>query len=368
MTSISIRSSRRNFGRALLTLTLAITVLTTCPSHSLAVRPQPQRDPDITFLVTNNSGNSIEQLDYLGNDVGTFAQNILPGNIILNVPYGIATDAAGNVFVSNFGSKTIKRFSPGGGVTTLADAQTVIPGSAGFNPIGMVFDSAGNLYVADAVLNQPGQILKFTSDGAGGFTPSVFFATNPLILAQPFGLAFDHSGNLYVSNSDTNSNSIARITPAGVGSIFAKNDILAKPTGLAFDSADNLYVASFNNDLIEAIDPGGNLSTYAQDDVNAPTFLNGPIGLAMDQFDNLYAVNHNSASITEFTSVGMFGFASDPGDGSVLSGPAFVSIASTSSLTAVPEPASAMLAGGAVLMVAVYCLRRKKAMRGKTAC
>src|SRR5205823_4542364 len=115
MPRTAIRFSGRILGRALLFLALTLIVFSSSSRTALAARPQPQRDPDITFLVTNNSGNSIEQIDSSGNDIGTFAQNTLPGNIILNVPYGIVTDSAGNVFVSNFGSKTIKRFAAGGG-------------------------------------------------------------------------------------------------------------------------------------------------------------------------------------------------------------------------------------------------------------
>jgi DNA-binding beta-propeller fold protein YncE len=81
--------------------------------------------------------------------------------------------------------------------------------SAGLsNPQGMAFDSAGNLYVANADANT---IERFTPGGA-----STVFATG---LSHPIGLAFDTAGNLYVVNGFNNT--IERFTSGGVGSLFA---------------------------------------------------------------------------------------------------------------------------------------------------
>ena len=73
-----------------------------------------------------------------------------------NRPKGIAVDAAGNVLVVDLAGHTVRRITPAGVVTTLAG----LAGAAGFvdgtgsaarfrNPVGASLDAAGNLYVAD---------------------------------------------------------------------------------------------------------------------------------------------------------------------------------------------------------------------------
>ncbi len=78
-----------------------------------------------------------------------------------NGPDGVALDSAGNLYVSDYYNDTIRKVTPVGTnwvVTTLAG----LAGSAGsangtnsaarFNgPQGVAVDSAGNLYVADAL-------------------------------------------------------------------------------------------------------------------------------------------------------------------------------------------------------------------------
>ena len=117
-----------------------------------------------------------------------------------------------NLFVSNRTgdfSANIYEFTPGGTRSTFA---------SGLNePFGLAFDSAGNLFVADF-----GKIYEFTPGG----TRSTFASG----LDAPYGLAFDSAGNLY--EADAWSGNIYEFTPGGTRSTFASG--LASPGFLAF--------------------------------------------------------------------------------------------------------------------------------------
>jgi sugar lactone lactonase YvrE len=93
------------------------------------------------------------------------------------VPAGIAVDRAGNVYVCDYGNRTIRKITPNGIVSTLAgrllsSAPTLsdrgprsIDGVGSraefYSPLAITVDDAGNLYVADAMT-----IRKVTPGGA----------------------------------------------------------------------------------------------------------------------------------------------------------------------------------------------------------
>ena len=82
---------------------------------------------------------------------------------------------------------------------------------SGFSVNYLAFDGAGNLYTDDVTGHR---ILAITPGGSVST-----FATLPSD-ADPYDLAFDRLGNLYVTNARS-SGSIFQITPSGVVSTFA---------------------------------------------------------------------------------------------------------------------------------------------------
>jgi DNA-binding beta-propeller fold protein YncE len=103
--------------------------------------------------------------------------------------------------------------------------------------------------------------------GPDSFDPGVY----------PVGLAFDSSGNLFVSTEcfcDSGSDTILKFTPTGVESTFATG--LTFPRGLAFDGSGNLFVAEANaipdGDILK-FPPGGGTPTVFASGFGRPEFL-----------------------------------------------------------------------------------------------
>ena len=188
-----------------------------------------------------------------------------------STPLGLAFDTAGNLYAAVSGDKILK-FTPEGAQSVFADTLLV-------TPAGLAVDGAGNLYVAN---NGNHTIAKFTSAGVG----SIFAASG---LTGPTGLAFDGAGNLYVANGNSR---IMKFTPEGVGSFFAETGLY--PTGLAFDRAGNLYAALAGGYSIQKFTPEGVSSVFASSGLNATW------GLAFDSAGNLYAANSGDNTIQKF--------------------------------------------------------------------
>jgi hypothetical protein len=183
-----------------------------------------------------------------------------------------------SLYVGIGGLNTVEAFTPSG-------TGSLVASNGLSDPFGVAFDNNGNLYVSSFTGTT---IEKFTPAGVG----SVFASG----LSNPSGLAFDNAGNLYVANFGNNT--IDKFTPAGVGSVFATTG-LDGPTGLAFDSAGNLYAANWNNNTLEKFTTSGSGSLFAS------SGLINPSGLAFDNAGNLYVANFGSTTIEEFTPGGV---------------------------------------------------------------
>jgi sugar lactone lactonase YvrE len=171
----------------------------------------------------------------------------------LNYPFGLACDNGGNVFESDAGSGAINKFAPDGTRSIFATGLNL--------PQGVALDSADNLFVADWGI---GTIYKFAPDG----TRSTFYTG----LNVPYGLAFDSAGNLFVAENagDILNGAIYKFAPDGTRSTFAIQ--LTDPLGLAFDSAGGLFEADYGSNTIYKFAPDGTQSTFATG-LSHPTFL-----------------------------------------------------------------------------------------------
>lgn len=132
-----------------------------------------------------------------------------------------------------------------GKVTAIGTTGNAEPFAKGFDDPKGLAASKNALYVADKV-----RIWKIDMQGqASVFVKADAFPQPPLFLND---LAFDSSGNLYVSDSGDiekgGKGAIYRITPAGKVSLVAseaRNPSIKSPNGLLFESSGTLLIVDF---------------------------------------------------------------------------------------------------------------------------
>jgi len=188
----------------------------------------------------------------------------------LNGPNGVAVDAAGNLYIADWGNKRVRRVTPGGIITTVAGGGSADPGDGGLataaslkSPSGVAVDAAGNLYIADGgayrirKVTPEGTITTVAGNGQQGYSGDGGPAT-AASLKSTSDVAADAAGNLYIA--DTLNNRIRRVTPGGTITTVAGGGAwssslgdggpataawLRSPSGVAVDAAGNLYIAEY---------------------------------------------------------------------------------------------------------------------------
>ena len=234
-----------------------------------------------------------------------------------NFPYGVGVDASGNLYVADYGNDRIRKITPEGLVSTLAGSTEGFRDgtSAQFNgPAGVAVDAAGNLYVADYGNHR---IRKITPEGlvstlAGGTQGFRDGSGTSAQFDGPTGVALDAEGNLYVA--DYFNDRIRKISPEGLVSTLAGSTeglrdgsgISAQfngPTGVAVDAEDNVYVADEYNHRIRKITPEGLVSTLAgstegfRDGLGRSAQFDKPSGVAVDAAGNVYVADTDNHQI-----------------------------------------------------------------------
>ena len=155
------------------------------------------------------------------------------------------------------------------------------------DPWGIAVDAAGTLYVADAGDNN--RLLYRWLDGrfhvlAGGIEGFADGRGAGARFNTPSGIALDRHGNLYVA--DTGNHAIRKVTPQGEVSTVAGDGTpgyrdgtgaqarFNGPMGVAVGDDGRIYVADTWNDRIRVIAPDGRVSTLAGGE--GPGWVDGP--------------------------------------------------------------------------------------------
>jgi uncharacterized repeat protein (TIGR01451 family) len=208
----------------------------------------------------------------------------------------------GNLFIADAGNNSIRKVTPDGTITTVAQS--------GF-PQGVAVDTAGNVFVADysnfriRKVDLNGVITTVAGNGPG-FVGDGGLATAAR-LNYPTGVAVDGTGNLLIG--DTYHGRIRRVGVDGKIDTIAGNGehSLAYPTGVAVDSSGNLFIIDTCSDSVLKVSPGGVISTLGSAGqwyfCDFEGFL--PVSPALDQEGTLFVPSVKDHKIQKITSSGI---------------------------------------------------------------
>jgi sugar lactone lactonase YvrE len=182
----------------------------------------------------------------------------------LSRPASLVFDRNGNLWIANLGNDTIVMLtpyqlsqsgSPTPGLVISANTSQFDPSLHGVS--SLAFDKDGNLWALNGAA--PENVVRFSPDQLmRSGTPAAAFSLTPGLSAAA-DIAFDAAGNLWIT--DYGASAVVKYAAAQLvpGSnpgqatwIRSINGSLANPAGLAFDSSGNLWVANAgNNTLVE---------------------------------------------------------------------------------------------------------------------
>jgi len=255
-------------------------------------------------------------------------------NARFDAPYATAVDATGVVYVADASAHVIRRIGTDGAVTTFAG----LPGAFGIDdgtgdgarfyaPTGVAVDPSGNLYVADRMNSTvrkvtPGRIVT-TLAGSGRSRGSADGTGSAARFSQPFGVAVDGAGTVYVT--DSQAGTIRRITSGGVvttlagqaGAVGSTDGTgtaarFTVPYGIAVDSTGTLFVVDHGNHTIRRVTSSGVVTTLAgtagspgsSDGSGASARLNYPTGIAVGRDGIVYVADTDNQMIRALTPSG----------------------------------------------------------------
>jgi hypothetical protein len=234
-------------------------------------------------------------------------------------PWGVAVDTAGNILIADYGNNRIRKIDAASKkVTTVAGN-----GSADFSgdegpaiasglplPNGVATDAAGNLYIADWANNDVNRVRKVEAEtgiirtvvGTGHCSPvGDGGPATSAGLCAPFGIATDSSGNVYIADGTAGRIRMLAVS-TGIITTLAGNEgspgaggfsgdggpagsaKLNLPSSVAVDEAGNVFIADTGNNRVRKIDAGsgiittiaGNGSPSSSGDREPPTRTDAP--------------------------------------------------------------------------------------------
>jgi sugar lactone lactonase YvrE/PKD repeat protein len=239
----------------------------------------------------------------------------------IDFTHGVARDTAGNLYIADYLNNCVRKVSLSGIITTVAGMGS-IPGNTGDGgsataatltfPYGVAVDAAGNIYISDVGNNNVRKVSA--AHGTISTLASVF--------SYPELIACDGAGTVYVPDEPNNqifaiSSTGAVTAVAGLsGNAGSSGDggpataaAIGNPYAVCCDAAGDLYISDFFNHNVRKVDAGGIIHTVL-------TGIAQPFGLAADAAGDLYFANSLSAQVLVRSPSGLVGVVAGNGSNS----------------------------------------------------
>lgn len=246
--------------------------------------------------------------------VSILAGNGSPGDIDgqglnarFNLPTGVCAHD-GYVYVCDAGNNKVKRVDLLGNVETVAGtglagcADGNVMAAEFNNPVGLILDPVGIIYVADygngAIRKIDGSTVSTTA-GACGSPGDAIGSTADARFDHPSDLAIDSAGDIYVMDQSNNKiklisgGQVTLVAGSGLQASIDGTGALAAFAGPAFgDLLTNgvLLVTDWISNTIRSVTASGSVSTVAG--TGAAGYVDGPVVSAM--FNVPYGICHTS--------------------------------------------------------------------------
>jgi len=257
-------------------------------------------------------------------------------------PVGVALTSGGTVFFANNSNMVVDSFPVGGNLTVKAgnhsyNIETLVTGTPATGaelsyPFGLATDATGNVFVADSHNYMVRELVKsssllnfFAGTGVGGYSGDGGAALSAQLNVD-YGVTKDSAGNVYIA--DSGNCLVRKVTTAGIISTFAGVELngtsvqcgytgdggpatsakLYQPTALAIDKSGAVYIADTSEHVVRKVASGtittiagiGGLAGYSGDGGPATSaLLYSPEAVAVDPSGNVFIADYNNCRIRE---------------------------------------------------------------------
>jgi uncharacterized protein (TIGR03437 family) len=224
---------------------------------------------------------------------------------------GVAVDGAGEIFLSDSDNACVWKVDVNGVISRYAG--TGVQGFSGDGgpavdaelevPWGLALDGAGSLYIADEIGNRvrkvspDGAISSFAGNGVGSYSGDGGQAADAG-LNFPQSITVDAAGNVYIT--DRNNSRVRMVSPTGVISTVAGSSSISFPSGIVADGSENLFVSDgahifkLTNGSVTTV-AGYLIDVYSGDGGPATSAGLAPLGLALGSGGAIYEADQFNA-------------------------------------------------------------------------
>jgi sugar lactone lactonase YvrE len=212
---------------------------------------------------------------------------------------GVAVGKTGSIYTSEQCTGDVYRIRPNGRTTVIATIPYGVQNDPGCNlagGLGLAISEDGDIWLAViSWIPESHGVWRIRRDGSAELAVPM----SPDDAPVPNALAFDHDGNLYVTESFLGA--VWKVSPGGAATLWLQSDLLVPPEGGVFGANGiaykhgALYVANTDKGILVKVPLMQDGS--AGDPVVIATGLNGPDGVTLDASGNLYAVTAYGAQL-----------------------------------------------------------------------